>query len=210
MERARSRPRRRRRPPTRAQRKPWLRTRARRKQWLRKPPHACNSFRSRCGIVVSRNRGAADDFGSLVVATLTALRRARAGRVALELDGQPWRTVPDDVVVRCGLHAGLTLDRPRLRLLRTELKRAEALATAGRALAQAPLSRRRLGERLRRRGVTPEAERAAVGTLAAAGLVDDARLAHGRAQTLADRGWGDLAIAARLEREGFGAEDART
>ena len=144
------------------------------------------------------------------MATLTALRRSGPGRVALEVDGRPWRAVPDDVVVRCGLHAGLTLDRPRLRLLRTELKRAEALATAGRALAQAPLSRRRLGERLRRRGVTPAAERAAMGTLAAAGLVDDARLAHGRAQALADKGWGDLAIAARLEREGFGAEDART
>ena len=143
------------------------------------------------------------------MATLTALRRSGHGRVALEVDGHPWRAVPDDVVVRCGLHAGLTLDRPRLRLLRTELKRAEALATAGRALAQAPLSRRRLGERLRRGGVTPAAERAAVGTLAAAGLVDDARLAHRRAQALADRGWGDLAIAARLEREGFGAEDTR-
>ena len=143
------------------------------------------------------------------MATLTALRRSRPGRVALEVDGRPWRAVPDDVVVRCGLHAGLTLDRPRLRLLRAELKRAEALASAGRALAQAPLSRRRLGERLRRGGVTPAAERAAVGTLAAAGLVDDARLAHGRARALADRGWGDLSIAARLEREGFGAEDAR-
>ena len=142
------------------------------------------------------------------MATLTALRRSGPGRVALEVDGRPWRAVPDDVVVRSGLHAGLTLDRSRLRLLRSELKRAEALATAGRALAQAPLSRRRLGERLRRRGVTPAAERAAVGTLMAAGLVDDTRLAHTRAQALADGGWGNVAIAARLERDGFGTEDA--
>jgi regulatory protein len=137
------------------------------------------------------------------VATLTALRRTRAGRVALEVDGQPWRTVPDDVVVRCGLHAGLTLDRPRLRLLRTELRRAESLATAGRALAQRPLSRRQVSDRLRRRGVAPRVERETLGTLAAAGLVDDARLARARAAALTDRGWGDLAIAARLRREGL-------
>ena len=128
--------------------------------------------------------------------------------MTLEVDGQPWRTVPDDVVVRCGLHAGLTLDRPRLRLLRTELRRAEGLATAGRALAQRPLSRRQVSERLRRRGVAPPVERETLGTLAAAGLVDDARLARGRAAGLADRGWGDLAIAARLQRDGL--EEAET
>jgi regulatory protein len=128
--------------------------------------------------------------------------------VTLEVDGQPWRTVPDDVVVRCGLHAGLILDRPRLRLLRTELRRAEGLATAGRALAQRPLSRRQVSERLRRRGVAPPVERETLGTLAAAGLVDDARLARARAAGLADRGWGDLAIAARLHRDGL--EEAET
>jgi regulatory protein len=143
------------------------------------------------------------------VATLTALRRSSSGRVALEVDGRPWRTVPDDVVVRCGLHAGLTLDRARLRSLRTELQRAEALAAAGRALAQAPLSRRRLGERLRRRGVAPSVERTAVATLTSAGLLDDAHLALQRDEGLAERGWGDLAVASRLEREGFEEKDVR-
>ena len=144
------------------------------------------------------------------MATLTALRRARPGRVELERDGTPWRTVPDEVVVRCGLYAGLVLDRARLRDLRKELQRAEALAVAGRALAHAPLSRRRLSQTLHRRGVKPEAERAAVGTLAAAGLVDDGRLVHARAEALSARGWGNLAIEARLEREGFGVEDVRS
>ena len=85
----------------------------------------------------ARPRGVEVSTVSKAVATLTALRRAGPGRVALELDGRPWRTVPDDVVVRCGLHAGLALDRARLRSSRTELQRAEALATAGRALARA-------------------------------------------------------------------------
>jgi regulatory protein len=143
------------------------------------------------------------------VATLTALRRARAGGVRLEVDGQPWRTVPDDVVVRCGLHAGLALDRARLRLLRAELRRAEALATAGRALAERPLSRRQVSERLRRRGVAPPVEHETLGTLAAAGLLDDARLARTRAAVLADRGWGDIAIAARLQRDGLEEAEVR-
>ena len=143
------------------------------------------------------------------MATVTALRRAGPGRVALEVDGRPWRTVPDSVVVRCGLHAGLELDRPRLRLLRAELERAEALATAGRALARASLSRRRVSERLRRRGTRPAAEREALEALETAGVVDDPRVAQARAAALADRGWGDLAIAARLEGEGFEEAVAR-
>ena len=66
-------------------------------------------------------------------ATLTALRRAGPGRVALDVDGRPWRTVPDDVVVRARLVAGLELDRETLRLVRRELARARGLQTAGRA-----------------------------------------------------------------------------
>lgn len=125
------------------------------------------------------------------------------------MDGRPWRTVPDEVVVRCGLYAGLTLDRPRLRLLRTELRRAEALTAAARALAQRPLSRRRLSERLRGRGVPQAVERQALTTLAGAGLVDDRRLAVARAAALAGRGWGDSAIAARLAGEGIDETDVR-
>lgn len=141
------------------------------------------------------------------MATLTALRRARPGLVALEVDGHPWRTVPDDVVVRCGLHAGLPLDRPSLRLLRTELRRVEALAAAGRALAARPLSRHGVSRRLRGRGVAPAAEREALATLEAAGIIDDAGLARARAAALAERGWGNAAVEARLATEGFVAAD---
>ena len=45
-------------------------------------------------------------------------------------------------------------------------------------------------------------------TLTGAGLVDDARVARGRASALAERGWGDAAIAARLEAEGVEEADA--
>jgi len=57
--------------------------------------------------------------------------------------------------------------------------------------------------------LAPPVERETLGTLAAAGLVDDARLARARAAALADRGWGDLAIAARLQRDGLEEAEAR-
>ena len=45
--------------------------------------------------------------------------------------------------------------------------------------------------------------------LESAGLVDDRRLARRRAAALTERGWGDAAIAARLEREGLDDAEAR-
>jgi SOS response regulatory protein OraA/RecX len=137
--------------------------------------------------------------------TLTAVRRSRPGRVALEVDGRPWRVVPDDVVVSCGLRAGLELERPLLRDLRRALRRSEALEAAVRTVSRRDLSSRRLRQRLDARGIaSPEAE-AAVEALASAGVVDDERLARARAQSVADRGWGDAAIAARLQEEGLPA-----
>ena len=38
--------------------------------------------------------------------------------------------------------------------------------------------------------------------------MDDARLANGRAETLAERGWGNAVIAARLEAEGIPEAEA--
>lgn len=115
--------------------------------------------------------------------------------------------MPDDVVIRCGLAAGVALERPLLRRLRAELRRSEALAVAGRALRRRDLSRRRLGERLDRAGVALAAEQSALAALVEAGAVDDARLAHRRAHALADRGWGNAAVAERLRGEGIGESD---
>jgi regulatory protein len=140
---------------------------------------------------------------------LTGLRLNRPGRVALEVDGRPWRVVPDEVVVRCGLAAGLDLERPLLREIRRALRRTEALELATRALGRRDLSRRRLDERLAARGVVEHERAGALATLAQAGVVDDARVARARAATLAERGWGDAAVLARLAGEGFPAELGR-
>jgi SOS response regulatory protein OraA/RecX len=140
---------------------------------------------------------------------VTALRRAAPGRVAVEVDGRPWRTVPDDVVVRVGLATGVELERPLLRQMRRELERARALGVAGRALSRRDLSERELDARLVRARVGGDVAASVAGTLRDAGLVDDERVARRRAESLAERGWGDVAIAARLEAAGVAASVAR-
>jgi regulatory protein len=122
--------------------------------------------------------------------------------VAVELDGSPWRTLPADVVVRAGIAEGRALDRPALRVLRRELRRAEALTVAGRALRARDLSARELTLRLEQRAVSRTAAEESLATLAAAGLVDDARLAENRAGSMAERGYGDAAIRHDLEQRG--------
>lgn len=137
--------------------------------------------------------------------TVTAIR-ARRDRVAIEIDGAPWRTLPTEVAVRTGLMEGLELDRPRLRALRRELRRAEALDVAMRAVRSRDLSRRALAERLT--GRTPPAARAeALATLERAGVVDDRRVAAARATAMADRGYGDSAIRHDLGRRGLESDD---
>jgi SOS response regulatory protein OraA/RecX len=136
------------------------------------------------------------------LAVVTGLRATRGGRVAVDLDGRRWRTLPLDVVARVQLVMGEELDRPRLRELARELRRARALNSALRAVSRRDLSSQRLRERLERRHVPPAEREEALGTLQRAGFVDDARYASRRAASLADRGHGNSAIRWHLESEG--------
>jgi len=137
---------------------------------------------------------------------VTALHERPRGRIEIQLDGAPWRLVPADAVVRSGLRVGRALDRETARTLRRELRRAQALARAARALGPRERSRLALEERLARAGVPAAAREEALETLERAGLVDDARTAVRRAEALADRGFGDAAIRHDLEQEGIAAE----
>lgn len=121
----------------------------------------------------------------------------------VELDGAPWRVVPADAVVRAGLFVGRALDRDAARALGRELRRSQALTDAVRVLRHRDVSRRRLDERLARRGARDSTRREALDALERAGLVDDARVASGRARSLSDRGYGDTAIRFALEGEGI-------
>lgn len=134
--------------------------------------------------------------------TVTGLRETRGGRVAVELDGARWRTVPVEVAARVRLGVGEELDRVRLRELARELRRARALDLGLRALARRELSTSDLKGRLERRRVRSVDREEAVATFARAGFVDDRRYAIRRAQSLAERGHGDQAIRWRLRHEG--------
>jgi len=144
------------------------------------------------------------------VPTVTALHAAGRGRVRVELDGDAWRILPIQAAARAGLAEGLELDRPRLRSLARELRRARALGIATRALARREHSERALRERLRRAGVAPAGEDEAVGALRRARLVDDARFALVRAESLARRAYGDAAIRFDLEQQGVGPTETES
>jgi len=136
------------------------------------------------------------------MALVTGLRETRGGRVAVDLDGARWRTLPLEVVLRTRLATGEELGRERLRELARELRRARALDLALRALARRDLSAHDLESRLVRRRVPVGARRQTVETLVRTGLVDDGRHALRRATALAVNGHGDAAIRWRLELEG--------
>jgi len=135
-----------------------------------------------------------------VTPTVTGLRERKRGRVAVELDGRPWRVLPANAVVRAGLAVGRPLDRLTARELAREVRRAKALAAATRSLAASDRSERAIEQRLARAGHSAAAREDAIASLARAGAIDDARLAASRAEQLARRGYGDAAIRADLRR----------
>ena len=138
---------------------------------------------------------------------VTGVRDVGKGRIAIELDGSPWRVLPVDAVVRSGLNVGVVVDRPRARQVRTELRRSEALAVATRSLRFRDHSRQSLADRLRRSRVDAVTGNEALSTLERLGLIDDSRSASTRATALAERDAGDLLIRADLEQRGYEPAD---
>jgi len=132
---------------------------------------------------------------------ITGLREISTSDVLVELDGMPWRKLPLLAAVRAGLVVGKRLEREDLRLLRRELRCAEALTEATRMLARRPLPRALLEDRLERKGVAPAALEEAVEALERAQYLNDRTYALGRAQSLAERGYGDAAVRHILEQE---------
>jgi SOS response regulatory protein OraA/RecX len=126
--------------------------------------------------------------------------------VLVELDGERWRTVSLDVAARSGLSVGLELDSKRLQTLRRELRRDDALTAGVRALGRRDRSEQSLRGLLERKGVGEPEREEAVATLRRHGALDDERFALARATALAERGFGDAAIAFRLDEDGVGGE----
>lgn len=134
---------------------------------------------------------------------VTALRSVQPGRVLVELDGERWRTIPLDVAARSGLSIGLELDRERLRTLRRELRRGDAVAAGTQALARYDRSEQGLRGILERKGIGEREREEAIATLRRHGALDEERFAQARATALAERGFGDAAIAFKLEQDGI-------
>lgn len=139
--------------------------------------------------------------------TVTAVRPARPGRAVVHLDGEPWRTLPVEALLRARIGEGDELDRERLRVLRREVRRLEAVDAASVALRSRDRSAAEIVERLAAKGVAPGERERALGTLVRAGLVDDARFACGRAAALVARGAGDAFIRDDLESRGVGDDE---
>src|SRR5689334_11205353 len=116
---------------------------------------------------------------------VTRIRNAGHNRVAVELDGAPWRVLPAEPVMAAGVRTGVTLDRERARRLRTELRRVEARDAALSALSRTDQTTATLRSKLAARGVPPAAREATLETMSRAGLIDDARVAGDRAAVLA-------------------------
>jgi SOS response regulatory protein OraA/RecX len=140
---------------------------------------------------------------------ITALVDVGSGRVRVDLDGAPWRTLPAEAVVQAGLRAGAEFDRPAARALRRALRQLEALDVAGRALERGDKSISALDTHLRRRGISSRERAHAVAVLERGRYLDDKRFATGRASALAARGYGNAAIAYDLERQGVNDECLR-
>ncbi|HEY3051197.1 MAG TPA: RecX family transcriptional regulator [Gaiellaceae bacterium] len=121
------------------------------------------------------------------------------------LDGEPWRTLPAEVVLRAGLDVGVELDRARARRVRQELRRHEAMEQAARVLRRRDVSAAELDARLDRARIAPAVRSETIERLTDAGAVDDARFARARAQALADRGAGDLLVRHDLAGRGIAA-----
>lgn len=138
-----------------------------------------------------------------MVRVVTRLRAVGANRVAVELDGTLWRTLPAEIVVKAGLGIGVALDRERARSVGMELRRTRALSTALRALGRRDHSRQSLADQLGRANIRPQVAAGTLETLERVGLVDDSRAARERAIYLAGRDGGDALIRDDLERCGF-------
>lgn len=96
------------------------------------------------------------------------------------------------------------MSRPRPRTPTSK----DPIEVAACALRHRDLSAAAVDARLERAGVEAPEREQALETLQRVGYVDDARFAARRAQLLAERAWGDAAIAADLEREGVEPEAA--
>jgi regulatory protein len=122
----------------------------------------------------------------------------RAGTLRIEIGGERFGSVPDDVAAAIGLVRGLSIT-PELRdRLAAAADEEAAYRTVLRSLERRAFARFDLGRRLRRKGHPSVAVEAALERAALIGLLDDAAFAANYVQTRTARGRGPARLAADL------------
>jgi len=137
----------------------------------------------------------------MVITRLKPVSRP-SGFVAVEVDGARFAVLPVERVRALGLEPGRALDEG----LALEVERAGAAEAAYRAAVRLLAARGRsvqeVVNRLRRRGLRPDAVTEAVGRLEVAGWLNDAGFAESFARARAERGFGRSRILADLTGRG--------
>ncbi len=140
--------------------------------------------------------------------TITGIRPAKHGRIAVEADDAYLLSVHPDAWAGSGLSVGDPVTEEGLEALAAESACFEARNKALRMLSSRSYTRRTLTERLSR-SFGEEAARRAADRMEELGLIDDARYAARYARELSeDRAWAPRRIRCELIRKGVDRETA--
>ena len=136
---------------------------------------------------------------------ITALKPSsrKPGFVTVEVDGARFAFLPVEVVRELRLEADHELDEARGEALRSVAETEQAYQAAVRLLAARARSVQEVIQRLRRKGLRPDAVDRAVGRLESSGVLDDREFARGFARSRAERGYGRGRILADLSAKGI-------
>lgn len=122
----------------------------------------------------------------------------RAGTLRIEIGGERFGAVPEEMAAALGLVRGLTVSAELRERLAAAADEEAAYRTVLRSLERRAFARFDLGRRLRRKGHPAPAVDAALERAAALGLLDDAAFALNYVQTRTARGRGPSRLAADL------------
>ena len=142
--------------------------------------------------------------------TVTALKSAGGGRIAVHLDGDYVCAVTQALIARLRLYEGRVLTRDEAQSLRDEAAADDARQAAYRLLGHRQRSSREMADRLAARGIDGVVVAETVAALQAEGLLDDLAFA---AAFVADKrrlhNWGSRRIEHELSRLGVPAHIVR-
>ena len=122
----------------------------------------------------------------------------RPGTLRVEIDGERFGAIPQDLVERAGLAPGLIVDEGLRERLAVAADAEAAFRTALRILERRAFARHDLARRLRRKGHPASAVESAIERVTSLGLLDDAAFAANYVQTRTARGRGPSRLASDL------------